>query len=115
MDDERLKNPPVGSSAVPDYFDEMLKRIRDIRASELRVYLRVRDIFTMAADHEPTNSDTNLFFQIIQNKLHLASTGMTAEDDKANSEFDRYTQEQRRLREADGERSNIEALLALMD
>ncbi|HGO5502786.1 TPA: RhuM family protein [Klebsiella michiganensis] len=44
MDDERLKNPPVGTSAVPDYFDEMLERIRDIRASERRVYLRVREI-----------------------------------------------------------------------
>ncbi|HBM3269335.1 TPA: virulence RhuM family protein [Klebsiella michiganensis] len=44
MDDERLKNPPVGSSAVPDYFDEMLERIRDIRASERRVYLRVQEI-----------------------------------------------------------------------
>ncbi|MBG2631697.1 virulence RhuM family protein, partial [Klebsiella michiganensis] len=44
MDDERLKNPPVGSSAVPDYFDEMLERIRDIRASERLVYLRVREI-----------------------------------------------------------------------
>lgn len=47
MDDERLKNPPVGHSAVPDYFDEMLERIRDIRASERRVYLRVKEIFTM--------------------------------------------------------------------
>ena len=44
QDDERLKNPPVGSSAVPDYFDEMLERIRDIRASERCVYLRVREI-----------------------------------------------------------------------
>lgn len=44
MDDERLKNPPIGTSAVPDYFDEMLERIRDIRASERRVYLRVREI-----------------------------------------------------------------------
>ena len=44
MDDERLKNPPVGTSAVPDYFYEMLERIRDIRASERRVYLRVREI-----------------------------------------------------------------------
>ena len=42
MDDERLKNPPVGHSAAPDYFDEMLERIRDIRASERRVYLRVK-------------------------------------------------------------------------
>lgn len=78
MDDERLKNPPVGSSAVPDYFDEMLERIRDIRASERRVYLRVKEIFTMAADYEPSNQETNRFFQTIQNKLHYACTNMTA-------------------------------------
>ena len=78
MDDERLKNPPVGHSTIPDYFDELLERIRDIRASERRVYLRVRDIFTMAADYEPSNKDTNRFFQSIQNKLHYAVTGMTA-------------------------------------
>lgn len=78
MDDERLKNPPVGPSAVPDYFDEMLERIRDIRASERRVYLRVKEIFTMAADYEPSNQDTNRFFQTIQNKLDYASTQMTA-------------------------------------
>ncbi|MDU7306385.1 MAG: RhuM family protein [Escherichia coli] len=54
MDDERLKNPPVGSSVVPDYFDEMLERIRDIRASERRVYLRVREIFALAADYQPS-------------------------------------------------------------
>jgi hypothetical protein len=78
MDDERLKNPPVGHSAVPDYFDEMLERIRDIRGSERRVYLRVKEIFTMAADYEPSNQETNRFFQIIQNKLHYACTRMTA-------------------------------------
>lgn len=78
MDDERLKNPPVGHSAVPDYFDEMLERIRDIRASERRVYLRVKEIFTMAADYEPSNQETTRFFQIIQNKLHYACTHMTA-------------------------------------
>ena len=44
IDDERLKNPPVGTVAAPDYFDELLERIRDIRASEKRVYLRVREI-----------------------------------------------------------------------
>ena len=78
MDDERLKNPPVKDAAVPDYFDEMLARIRDIRASERRVYLRVREIFAMAADYEPTWSETTRFFSIIQNKLHFAATGMTA-------------------------------------
>ncbi|EMJ9775557.1 virulence RhuM family protein [Morganella morganii] len=78
MDDERLKNPPVGQSVVPDYFDEMLERIRDIRASERRVYLRVKEIFTLAADYEPSNKETTRFFQTIQNKLHFACTGMTA-------------------------------------
>ncbi|MGU9870077.1 virulence RhuM family protein [Kluyvera ascorbata] len=78
MDDERLKNPPVGSSAVPDYFDEMLERIRDIRASERRVYLRVREIFALAADYQPSLKETTQFFQTIQNKLHFACTGQTA-------------------------------------
>lgn len=78
MDDERLKNPPIGQSVVPDYFDEMLERIRDIRASERRVYLRVKEIFTMAVDYEPSNKETTRFFQTIQNKLHFACTGMTA-------------------------------------
>lgn len=78
MDDERLKNPPVGHSTVPDYFDDMLERIRDIRASERRVYLRVTDIFAMASDYMPSTKETTAFFQIIQNKLHFASTGLTA-------------------------------------
>jgi len=54
MDDERLKNPPVAGSGVPDHFDEFLDRIRDIRASEQRMYLRAREIFAMAADYSPT-------------------------------------------------------------
>ncbi len=78
LDDERLKNPPVAGSSVPDYFDEMLERIRDIRASERRMYLRVREIFAMAADYEPSLPETTKFFGIIQNKLHYAATGMTA-------------------------------------
>ncbi|EAY4773282.1 virulence RhuM family protein [Salmonella enterica] len=78
MDDERLKNPHVGTSAVPDYFDEMLERIRDIRASERRVYLRVREIFALAADYQPSLKETSQFFQTIQNKLHFACTGHTA-------------------------------------
>ena len=78
MDDERLKNPPVAGSAVPDYFDEMLERIRDIRASERRMYLRVKEIFAMAGDYDPSWSETTKFFSIIQNKLHFAATGMTA-------------------------------------
>ena len=78
MDDERLKNPPVAGSAIPDYFDEMLERIRDIRASERRMYLRVKEIFAMAGDYDPSWPETNKFFSIIQNKLHFAATGMTA-------------------------------------
>ncbi|MDX5630657.1 MULTISPECIES: RhuM family protein [unclassified Brenneria] len=78
MDDERLKNPPVGPSVVPDYFGEMLERIRDIRASERRVYLRVREIFALAADYQPSLKETTRFFQTIQNKLHFACTGKTA-------------------------------------
>jgi hypothetical protein len=78
MDDERLKNPPVAGSAVPDYFDEMLARIRDIRASERRMYLRVKEIFAMAGDYDPSWAETTKFFSIIQNKLHYAATGQTA-------------------------------------
>jgi hypothetical protein len=78
MDDERLKNPPVAGAGVPDYFDEMLERIRDIRASERRMYLRVKEIFAMAADYEPSWPETGKFFSIIQNKLHFAATGLTA-------------------------------------
>jgi hypothetical protein len=78
MDDERLKNPPGAGSEVPDYFGEMLERVRDIRASERRMYLRVREIFALAADYEPSKPETHRFFSIIQNKLHFATTGHTA-------------------------------------
>jgi hypothetical protein len=78
MDDERLKNPPVEGSGVPDYFDELLERIRDIRASERRMYLRVKEIFAFAADYDATQPSTIEFFKIIQNKLHFAATGQTA-------------------------------------
>jgi hypothetical protein len=84
MDDERLKNPAVADSAVPDYFAEMLARVRDIRASERRLYLRVREIFALAADYEPSLADTTKFFSVIQNKLHFAATGMTAAELIAN-------------------------------
>jgi hypothetical protein len=76
MDDERLKNPP-GKGHI-DYFDELLERIRDIRSSEQRVYLRVREILALAADYEATEPETQVFFQTIQNKLHFAATGKTA-------------------------------------
>ena len=75
MDDERLKNPGPDR---PDYFDEILERIRDIRSAEKRMYLKVRDIFKLAADYDPTAAETLEFFQIIQNKLHWAASGKTA-------------------------------------
>lgn len=77
MDDERLKNPP--GPGVPDYFDELLERIRDIRASERRVYLRVRDILSLASDYASLPAgELQQFFQTVQNKLHAAVTGKTA-------------------------------------
>ena len=78
MDAERLKNPPVAGSGVPDYFDELLERIRDIRASERRMYLRVKELFALAADYNPSTPESIKFFQIMQNKLHFAATGKTA-------------------------------------
>lgn len=76
MDDERLKNPP--GKGHTDYFDELLERIRDIRASERRVYLRVRDILALATDYAPSEPETQAVFQTVQNKLHFAATGKTA-------------------------------------
>ena len=70
MDGERLKNPP--GTGVPDYFDELLERICDIRASERRMYLRVKDILALAGDYLPSKPETQVFFQTIQNKLHFA-------------------------------------------
>lgn len=76
LDDERLRNP--ASPELPDYFDELLERIRDIRASERRMYLRVRDIIALAADYEPSTEETQVVFQTVQNKLHYTVTGKTA-------------------------------------
>jgi hypothetical protein len=76
MDDERLKNPP--GPGVPDYFDEQLARIRDIRASERRVYLRLREIFALAADYVPSDAQTQTIFQTVQNKMLFGATGKTA-------------------------------------
>jgi hypothetical protein len=75
LDDERLKE---GKGLGPDYFDELLERIRDIRASEKRFYQKIRDIYALAVDYEPTSEETHQFFQIVQNKLHWAITGHTA-------------------------------------
>ena len=76
MDDERLRQPVT--SGLPDYFDELLERIRDIRASEQRLYLRVKDILALAADYQPSDAQTQTMFKTVQNKLHFAVTGLTA-------------------------------------
>lgn len=76
LDDERLRNPP--GPGVPNYFDELLARIRDIRASERRMYLRVREILALAADYAPHAEETQAVFQTVQNKLHFAVTRQTA-------------------------------------
>lgn len=74
MDDERLKNP----DGRPDYFDELLERIRDIRASEKRFYQKLRDLFALSSDYIPNENTTKLFFAETQNKLIYGVTGQTA-------------------------------------
>ncbi len=74
MDDERLKNP----DGRPDYFDEMLERIRDIRASEKRFYQKVRDLFALSSDYDKTDKATQVFFATAQNLLIFAVTRKTA-------------------------------------
>ena len=74
LDDERLKNP----DGRPDCFDEMRERIRDIRASEKRVYQKVRDLFALSSDYDKTNQATQTFFATVQNLLLYAVTQKTA-------------------------------------
>jgi hypothetical protein len=73
MDDERLKNPDGW-----DHFDELLARIREIRASEKRFYQKVRDLFSLSADYRADDSSARLFFAEVQNKLLYAVTRKTA-------------------------------------
>lgn len=88
MDNDRLKNP----DGRPDYFDELLERIREIRASEKRFYQKVRDLFALSSDYDKTDKATQMFFAETQNKLLFAVTGQTAAEiildradaDKAN-------------------------------
>jgi hypothetical protein len=75
LDDERLKRP----SGI-DYFDELLARIREIRASEARVYQRIREIFALASDYAEGKQETLRCFAFMQNKMHYAATGLTAAD-----------------------------------
>lgn len=67
LDDERLKNP----DGRPDYFDELLLRIRDIRASEKRFYQKLRDLFSLCSDYDKTDKATQMFFAETQNNLSM--------------------------------------------
>ena len=74
LDNDRLKNP----DGRPDYFDELLEQIRDIRASEKRFYQKLKDLFALSTDYIPTDADTKTFFAATQNKLLYGVTGKTA-------------------------------------
>lgn len=85
IDSERLKNP----DGRPDYFDELLEKIRDIRASEKRFYQKLRDLFALSSDYTATEQETKLFYAQVQNKLLYGITGMTAAElitKRANSD-----------------------------
>ncbi len=74
LDDERLKNP----DRPFDYFEELLRRIQDIRTSERRFYQKITDIYATSIDYDPTAEASIAFFKTVQNKLHWAITGQTA-------------------------------------
>ena len=74
LDDERLKNPDLPF----DYFEELEKRIQDIRTSEKRFYKKITDIYATSVDYDPTLEISISFFKTVQNKLHWAITGQTA-------------------------------------
>jgi hypothetical protein len=102
MDDERLKNPGGW-----DYFDELLARIREIRASEKRFYQKVRDLFALSSDYQTNEQTAQLFFAEVQNKLLYAVTQHTAAEiirDRANANAPNMgltTWEGSRVRKAD--------------
>lgn len=80
MDDERLKNPDLPF----DYFEELTRRISDIRTSEKRFYRKITDIYATSVDYDPTAPQSILFFKTVQNKVHYAITGNTAAEIIAN-------------------------------
>ena len=76
INEERLKNPNMFGAL--DYFDELLEKIRDIRASEKRFYQKVRDLFSLSYGYDPNDKATQMFFAEVQNKLLFAVTQQTA-------------------------------------
>ena len=84
LDDERLKNPDQPF----DYFEELIRRIQDIRTSERRFYQKITDIYATSVDYDPTDEMSINFFKTVQNKMHWAITGKTAAEiiyDRADS------------------------------
>jgi hypothetical protein len=79
LDDERLKNPDQPF----DYFEELLRRIQDIRTSERRFYHKITDIYATSIDYDPTQPESIAFFQTVQNKLHWAITGQAKQGRQA--------------------------------
>lgn len=76
LDDQMLKN---GRAFGKDYFDELLERIREIRASERRAYQKIADVFEQcSSDYRSNSEETQMFFKVVQNQLHFAATGKTA-------------------------------------
>ncbi len=85
LDDERLKNPQQPF----DYFDELIRRIQDIRTSERRFYQKITDIYATSVDYDPTDEMSIDFFKTVQNKMHWAITGQTAAEiiyDRVNNQ-----------------------------
>lgn len=80
LDDERLKNPDLPF----DYFEDLTRRIADIRTSEKRFYRKITDIYATSVDYDPTDKQSILFFKTVQNKVHYAITGNTAAEIIAN-------------------------------
>lgn len=81
LNDERLRNPKEFGA---DYFDELLERIRDIRASEKRIYQKVKEIFALSVDYDKQSDAAQKFYKSVQNKLEYAATGYTAPEIIAN-------------------------------
>ena len=103
LDDERLTNP----DGRPDYFDEMLERIRDIRASEKRFYQKVRDLFALSSDYDKSDKATTIFFATVQNLLIFAVAKKTAAElitaraNPADPHFGLFTWKGEKVRKAD--------------
>jgi len=103
LDDERLKNPKLGN----DYFEELTRRIQDIRTSERRFYQKITDIYATSVDYDKDHPLTKEFFATVQNKVHYAIHGQTAAEvvqsraDSAQSNMGLTNWEGARIRKSD--------------